>query len=151
MNPESSVLESGVLIVTGSTLRAEQADRPLAYRLQEAILNLLGGENSEEFDYNTIVLSDLWYLNSEPLHHLPMVSIGGPSINAVSAHLSKKLPSVLVVDDTLLIQMDLTLQDLRVCVWGDDHAATVDALNIFIHNGYLERFLQAVAARAQGL
>ena len=80
-----------------------------------------------------------------------MISIGGPSISAVSAHLFKKLPSVLVMDDYLLIQMDLTLQDLRACVWGDNHDSTGDALDIFIHNGYLERFLQAMAARAQGL
>ena len=145
MLPDSEIIERGLLIVTGSALRAEQADRPLAYRLKEAVEN-----HKQDHDYRpqVLVLSDLWYLNAEMLRPLPMISVGGPGVNAVSAHLYKKLTNALVIDNVLVIQMDLYLRDLRACIWGMDNKKTVNALDIFIENGYLNRFLEAVAARS---
>lgn len=145
MIPDHDLTENGVLVVTGSTLRAEQADRPLAYQLKSAVEQTLVRQNYEP---KVVVLSDLWYLNSEALHRLPMISVGGAGVNAASAHLFGRLPNALVIDNVLLIQMDPNLEDLRACVWGTSHKLTVDALEIFISKGYLERFLGAVAARS---
>ena len=88
MIPDSHLAEYGLLIVTGSTLRAEQVDRPLAYRLKESIEGHLSKRESE---HTVVVLSDLWYLNSEALQRLPVISVGGPGVNAVSAHLFERL------------------------------------------------------------
>jgi hypothetical protein len=142
--PDDNLAENSLLIVTGSTVCAEQTDRPLAYRLKssaEQLLKHLG------FECTIVVLSDLWYLNSETLRRLPTISLGGPSVNAVSAYLYKRIHNSLVIDDTLLIQMDPHFQDLRASVWGSDYTGTSDALDIFIRKGYLENFLSAVAAQ----
>ncbi len=144
MIPDNDLLENGILIVTGSSLRAEQADRPLAYHLKERIEDRLREQGR---DGELAVLSDLWYLNAEALQKLPMISVGGPGINAVSAYLYRKLSNALVIDDTLMIQMDVELQDLRVSLWGVDHDSTVKAIDIFVQRGYLDQFLGAVMTR----
>lgn len=145
MIPDDDLTENGLLIVTGSALRAEEADRPLAYKLKTSIEKQF---NKQQRAHTVIVLSDLWYLNSEALHRLPVVSVGGPGVNALSAHLYHRLPNALVIDNTLVIQMDLELQELRAAIWGIDNQATIDALDIFINKGYLQRFLGAMAARS---
>jgi len=147
MIPDNNLVENGIIIVTGSTLRAEQMDRPLAYRLKSAIEDIL---KKQSMECTVVVLSDLWYLNGEALKRLPMVSIGGPGVNAVSANLYRNLPNSLVIDDLLMIQMDPELKDLRVCLWGLDHNLTVDALEIFLQKGYMDRFLQAVTTHLHG-
>ncbi len=145
MIPDQNLNDHGLLIVTGSRLRAEQADRPLAYRLKSTIEELLRHQGMEP---EVVVLNDLWYLAADALHAIPVISVGGPGVNAVSAYLYKKLPKVMVVDNQLLIQMDLHLADLRAAVWGINHETTVHALELFQHRGYLERFLSAVTARS---
>ena len=144
MIPDSDLTERGLLIVTGSSLRAEQADRPLAYKLKDTIENQLCNHGDR---HRVVVLSDLWYLNAELLQQIPTISVGGPSVNALSAHLLRRLPSVLAIDNTLIIQMDLQLRDLRATVWGDHLELTADAIDIFVHRGYLERFIEAVVTR----
>jgi len=142
--PDIDLAENGLLIVTGSNLRAERADRPLAYQLQRAI-----GRHGEKnhCPCSVVVLSDLWYLHAEPLQKLPLISIGGPNVNAVSANLYKQLQNTLVVESALVIQMDPALSDLRAAIWGANSPLTINALDIFIGNGYLERFLRAVLGR----
>ena len=132
-----------MLIVTGSNLRAEQADRPLAYRLQNALAQSC---QEQDYDCNILVISDLWYLGCQILHSRPTIAVGGPGVNAVSAQLCKRLAAALVVDHALMIQMDPTLRDLRACVWGANHELTINAVDLFINNGYLERFLEATLA-----
>ncbi len=141
MLPDSQLLDRGLLIVTGSTLRAERADRPLAYQLRNHILERNGWHEMPEESRNIVVINDLWYLNCEPLHTVPTISVGGPGVNAVSAYLLDRLPRLLQVDDSILIQMDPEFSDKRVSIWGQNHALTVDALNLFIEKGFLERFL----------
>lgn len=142
--PDQELTEKGLLIVTGSNLQAERYDRPLAYRLK-GIIERQAEEDGREF--NVVVLGDLWFLNSEPLQQLPTISVGSPSINAVAAYLMKRLPNALVVENTLMIQMDLHLEDLRVSLWGTNQNLTNNALDIFINRGYLEQFLDAALAR----
>ncbi len=145
MLPDREFLEQGLLIVTGSTLGAERRDRPLAYGLKGRIEERLEGMACRR---EVVVIGDLWYLNCEPLHQMPMISVGGPAVNAVTGQLFKRVPTALVVDNALLVQMDLTLEDLRVVVWGGNSASTVDAVDIFVNRGYLGRFLEGVLARS---
>ena len=77
-----------------------------------------------------------------------MISVGGPRANAVSARLFDKLPQTLLVDNKMLIQMDPQLLDLRACLWGADHHFTLNALQTFVRNKYLNRFLDAALARS---
>jgi hypothetical protein len=146
MIPDLEVAEGNILIVTGSTLRAEKGDRPLAYQLKGAIERLCDDEGK---NHKALVLSDLWYLNSEVLHRMPTISVGAPEVNSLSAYFLRRLTKVLVVENSLVIQMDPTLKDLRVSVWGMNSELTEDALEIFVRRQYLERFLEAVVRKSQ--
>ncbi|MBI9018228.1 MAG: hypothetical protein JEZ07_13305 [Phycisphaerae bacterium] len=141
MIPDDKLANNGMLIITGASLKAETFDRPLAYKLKDTILGITGDPGLNE---QIVVMSDMWYLSSEALHDLPVVSIGEPGNNALSAYFFKRLANALVVDDVLRIQMDVELHDLRVALWGCCHENTVEAIELFVHNGYLEKFLDSV-------
>jgi len=141
----SNLSPHNLFIVTGSDLRAEMNDRPLAYQLKSMIE---GQFKQRLWNPSIIVLGDLWYLHSEPLHKYPMISIGSPRVNAVSANLLKKLPTVLDVEQKLMIQMDLLWHDLRAIIWGSNRQFTLDALQIFTSRNYLDQFLDAAIARS---
>src|SRR5581483_8963101 len=116
-----------ILIVTGSTLRAEQMDRPLAYYLQSQIDELGSGRD----DRMGLVLSDRYYLSRPDLHPLPLISVGGPGVNRLAQKLLKKLSAVLAVEDRFFIQMNADKDDLRACIWGMDNPQTRIAVVTF--------------------
>ena len=132
--------EHYILIITGSTLIAEEKDRPLAYRLRDEVNSRLG----EDSPWKCFVISDIWYLNDEALHARPAVSVGGPGVNSVAQYWLRRLPNALAIDNILLIQMDVAMDDRRCAIWGMDHKLTVEALDTFIEKGYLDRFLDGV-------
>ena len=135
-------------IVVGVQLKAELGDRPLAYRIEAEMRRRLGellpkpAEN-ERPRLSPVVLSDVYYLNHEELQSRPMISIGGPGMNMVSANLVEELPMALAIENVLVIQMDLELEDLRCTVWGMDHLSTVRAVETFLVKGYLDSFVEA--------
>ncbi len=115
-------------------------DRPLAYRVKLAVDEQIKDLES----WQAVVISDIWYLNNEPLSHQPTISIGGPGVNALSAYLYERLPNALAVDNVLVIQMDPALNDKRCAVWGMNHEMTVEAVDTFLEKGYLSRFLECL-------
>lgn len=159
-----------VLIVVGAHLRAEMADRPIAYWLRDRVLAWLDarvagdpavaaaaadvedadpGQPRPGHPCRVVVCTDVWYLNDASLRVWPTVSIGGPGVNALSAYLADKLPGLLVVDDVLMVQMDPELSEMTASVWGVDHAATVNAAEAFAER-YLDAFMSA-AVRGWGI
>ena len=138
-----------IFIVTGVQLTAELGDRPLAYRVEQAIraqlLEAIGPmPEAEPPVLAPAVISDVYYLNSEPAQSRPVISIGGPGVNAVSAALVKELPTAVAIEETLVVQMDVEMHDLRCAVWGMNHLDTVRAVELFIAKGYLETFVRGV-------
>ena len=137
-----------LLIVTGSNLRAEMADRPLAYRLQDRIQAWVQKHHTRmNFLLAPVVCSDGWYLSQSTAQRVPAISLGGPGVNALSAHLADLLPTTHPASE-VVIQMDPDLVDLRVCLWGSDHAHTVLALDWFIQER-LEAYLRAAATQVE--
>jgi hypothetical protein len=137
MPSEDEYSDNTVFIVTGASLRAETMDRPLGYRLKDAVdMRLIDVD-----DWHCIVISDVWYLNNEGFSDNPTISIGGPGVNGLSAYLYERLPTALGIDNVLLIQMDLSFKDRRCAVWGMDHEMTVEAVETFLDKGHLDRFL----------
>jgi len=138
-----------LLIVVGAHLRAEMADRPLAYRLSDRIEDWL---EEHALDMNIrltpVVCSDIWYVNQQALQNRPTVSLGGPGVNALSAYYANKLSSALVHDNQMVIQLDPEYVDLRVCVWGMDHEQTVHALDMFDAK-YLDGYLRAAVTQVE--
>lgn len=138
-----------ILIVVGAHLRAEVADRPLAYRLRERVEAWL-----EKFGQHLnlplvpIVCSDIWYLNQDELQRRPTISLGGPGVNALSAYYGDKLASAMIREKQMIIQLDPEFVDLRVCIWGMNHEYTVEAMDHFIRQ-YLDGYLRAVATQVE--
>lgn len=128
-------------MVVGAHLRAEVAHRPLGYGLCEAIGRWQGGSPDAE-PLSPILCTDLWYLNDQALMLQPTIAIGGPELNAVTAYLANRLPTALVIEGSLQVQLDPELVTLQACVWGADDQATAQGVALFTER-YLEAFLSA--------
>lgn len=142
-----------VWIVVGVQLTAELGDRPLAYRIEQQLKERLDASFGVTpagvvLHLSPAVISDVYYLNSEEAQTRPVISIGGPGVNALSAQLVNDLPTVIAIENTLVVQMDLEMQDLRAAVWGMNHVETVKAVALFVDRGYLDAFVQGVIAQA---
>jgi hypothetical protein len=138
-----------IAIVTGIQLTAELGDRPLAYRVEQAVRDHLAAAlpragPGEPPRLAPAVVSDVYYLNNEEMQARPTISIGGPGMNALSAMLVKELPTAVAIENTLVIQMDLDMDDQRCAVWGMNHLDTVRAVETFLAKGYLDAFLKGV-------
>jgi hypothetical protein len=86
-----------VLIVTGSTLRAEELDRPLAYYLKQQVERLVairtaGGDDNEPTQ--VLVVADFRWMSDEPLQQMPTISVGGPGVNALAFRFSDRAVAV---------------------------------------------------------
>ncbi|MFG0259778.1 MAG: hypothetical protein ACF8LK_05425 [Phycisphaerales bacterium JB041] len=130
-------------IVVGAHVRAEVEDRPTATALCEALTARL----PDGFPLAPVVVTDVWYLNTDALRSQPTISIGRPEANALSAYLADKLPSVLAVDDRLVVLLDPELADPAACCWGVDAAATAEAVRAFAER-WADAFLNAAAQSA---
>jgi hypothetical protein len=93
-----------------------------------------------------MVCTDVWYLNDQDLRECPVVSVGGPGVNALSAALGGRIPSALVIDDVLVVQADTEFEELRACCWGMGTRQTAGAAEIFADK-YLDGFMRAATER----
>lgn len=175
MGPD--VVESNaVMIVVGSHLRAEEGDRPLAYRLKTRI-EAWRDEHADQLTVplTAIVCTDLWYLNHEVLQQRPTICVGGPGVNAYAAlslqqvdgdppletptappeapqRRSPRAPSDEATGDedeprvTIMIDPDFT--HLRVGVWGTDHDLTDKGVDLFCER-YLDGYLRACVTQVE--
>jgi hypothetical protein len=130
-----------VWIVVGVQLPAELGDRALAYRIEQQLREKLDGLDQR---LSPAVISDVYYLNNEEAQSRPVISVGGPGVNALTSQLINVLPTVLAIENTLVIQMDLEMADPRAAVWGMDHIQTVKAAELFVEKGYLETFIKGL-------
>ena len=138
-----------LVIVVGAHLRAETADRPLAYRLRERI-NAWVEKHAATLDSKPypIVCCDIWYMNQDDLMKRPTISIGGAGVNALTAYFVEKLPAAVARENQVFVQLDTEYVDLRVCIWGSNHELTVDALEHFDRE-YLDGYLRAVITQVE--
>jgi hypothetical protein len=136
-----------LVIATGSSLRAEELDRPLAYYLLHQVERLLA-ESHPGAGYKAVVLSDLRWIRDDPLQDLPTLSVGGPGVNGLAQRWLEELPISLAVDNEYYIQMDPDLDDLRASVWGMDNATTQIAVFSFVQR-FLPRYLDRCIAAAE--
>lgn len=138
-----------LLIVVGAHLRAEMADRPLAYRLRDRIMAWLEKHaRSINLPVVPVVCTDLWYLNQQATIERPTISLGGPGVNALSNYYAQKLPGGALDERQKVLQFDPEFVDLRVCIWGMNHDLTVDALEDF-NRKHLDGYLRAVATQVE--
>lgn len=147
--PASIDIDTLLLIVVGAHPRAELHDRAPAYHLRQLVLDCLAARASGEGEATAmqpLVVSDVWYLNDPSLRACPTISVGGPGVNALSAYLGDKIPGAFIVDDVLMVQLDVTLEELTACCWGVDADSTRAAVDAFAER-YLEAFVDAAVRR----
>jgi hypothetical protein len=134
-----------LLIVTGSTLRAEEMDRPLAYYLKRQIEEALeASPDADLADYEVQVIADFRWLHDEPLQTMATISIGGPGVNELAHRWLEELPVALAVNERYFIQMDPALAEPHASIWGMDNPTTQIAVSVFLDR-YLPRFLERCA------
>src|SRR4051812_50136252 len=73
-----------LLIVTGSTLRAEELDRPLAYYLMQRIDRALNESIPNPGPFRVRVVADFRWIHEKKLQALPTISIGGPGVHPLA-------------------------------------------------------------------
>jgi hypothetical protein len=122
-------LEHCLFIVTGSTLPAEVAQRPIAYALKAKLERLAADEDPSPLA--VVVCGDIWYLNTPLCRSRPTISIGPPDANALTAYLADRLSSVGDHEPNSIILMDPTMNDLVAACWGDTDAATASSIKRF--------------------
>jgi hypothetical protein len=134
-----------ILIVVGSSLRAEEADRPLAYymrqQIQDALERFEGAQAELARDFQVLVISDFRWLRDEPLQRWPTICLGGPGVNALAQHWLESLPLSLAVDDHYYVQMDPELDEPHVSIWGMDNPSTQLGVAAFLQR-FGGRFLE---------
>ena len=132
-------IRSTVLIVVGYGILPEEEDRPIAYELKRIIDSR--GEGTES--RSAVVVTDMWMLNQEMADLFPAIAIGGPGINAFAAQIYEDLPVAFTRDQRLFIQMNPDAGK-RVALWGMNQPATREAADLFVKDGFLDRFLDLV-------
>ena len=137
-----------LLIVTGSTLRAEEMDRPLGYYLKQQIEQALSKPGALSLqgidDYLVRVVADFRWIHDEALQRLPTISLGGPGVNALAHKWLEEVPVSLAYSEQYFIQMDPNLSEPRASIWGMDNASTQIAVAVFVDR-FLPRFLKRCA------
>jgi len=136
-------IRSTVLVVVGHGLLPEEVDRPVAYELRRAI-NARGRAAESEVG---VVLTDLWMLNNEMAEFFPAIAVGGPGVNAFTAQIYEQLPLAFSKGQSVFIQIESEGAGRRAAVWGMDDEGTREGVEIFLRDGFLDRFLDRVWRR----
>ncbi len=129
-----------VVIVTGSDIRAEERDRPTAYRLKEEVDRRSDGQPFRR----AVVVGDVWYLDNRIFHLNPSIAVGGPGVNGLAAGLSQNLPIVWTQDQRAYVQADFESDAKRAILWGMDAEATMIAVQAFVSQGFLDDLLRRI-------
>ncbi len=132
-------LRSTVLLVVGHGILPEEEDRPLAYDLKRQINLRAAGSEAR----SAVVVTDVWIMNQELGDFFPAIAVGGPGVNAFTGQIYEELPVAWNRDQQAFVQM-ATEGGKRAALWGMDQASTREAVDTFIREGLLERFLDLV-------
>jgi hypothetical protein len=130
-------IEETIVLVTGSSLPAEERDRPLAYQLKAEIDRRGAGHAYRR----AVVVADAWYLENRTFHLNPTIAIGGPGVNGVTQEFTAFLPTVYSRDEAVFVQVDFEGELKRAALWGANAASTAAAVEVFTTQGQLDDLL----------
>ena len=129
-------------VATLIELFGREEDRPLAYDLKRAIAARSQGTERR----GAVVVTDMWMINQEMAELFPGIAVGGPGVNAFTAQIYEELPVAFTRDEHVFIQMSGETGK-RAALWGMDEEATREAVERFVKDGLLERFLDLIWKR----
>jgi hypothetical protein len=133
-------IEETIVLVTGSSVTAEERDRPLAYQLKAEIDRRGAGHAYRR----AVVVADAWYLENRTFHLNPTIAIGGPGANGVAQEFTAFLPTVYSRDESVFVQVDFEGELKRAALWGANAASTAEAVQVFTTQGQLDDLLNRV-------
>jgi len=134
-------LRTTILIVVGHGILAEEEDRPIAYDLKREVNARAGGWEG----HAAVVVTDAWLLNQELGEFFPAIAVGGPGVNGFTSAIYADLPVTLTREQRVFVQV--APEGKRAALWGMDQAGTREAVETFVREGLLERFLDLVWRR----
>ena len=132
-------IRNTVLLVVGYGILPEEEDRPVAYEVKQAIDARGNGKEG----CAAVVVTDMWILNQEMAELFPAIAVGGPGVNAFAAQIYEDLPVVFTREQQVFIQMEQE-RGKRAALWGMDNRSTREAADVFVRDGFLDRFLALV-------
>ncbi|MBA3659151.1 MAG: hypothetical protein H0W67_06095 [Gemmatimonadales bacterium] len=132
--------EETIVLVTGQPAVNGERDRAFADRLK-AEIDARGLGHAYR---RAVLVSDRWYLENELFQMNPTIAIGGPGVNEASARFAESLPTVLGREERVFVQADFEDEPKRAALWGVDAAATGDAVDAFMTEGFLDDLLGRV-------
>ena len=135
-------LRSTVLIVVGHGILPEEEDRPLAYDLKREITARADGAQ----DRTAVVVTDVWLMGQELGEFFPAIAIGGPAVNEFTENIYGDLPVVAGRDQEVFVQM--APEGKRAALWGMHEEGTREAVESFLGQRLLERFLDVAWRRS---
>lgn len=129
-----------IVIVTGSDIRAEERDRPTAYRLKQGIDSRSDGQPFRR----AVVVGDNWFLDNGIFQLNPAIAVGGPGVNGLAAQLAQQVPVSWSQDERAYVQIDYDGDPKRALLWGADAESTMTAVHVFVTQGFLDDLLRRI-------
>jgi hypothetical protein len=129
-----------IVIVTGSDIRAEERDRPTAYRLKQEIDKRSDGQPFRR----AVVVGDNWFLDNGIFQLNPAIAVGGPGVNGLAAQLAQQVPVSWSQDQRAYVQVDFDGDPKRALLWGADAESTMTAVQVFVSHGFLDDLLRRI-------
>jgi serine/threonine protein kinase len=134
-----------VLIVVGGGLVEQLTDGIAAGRLREYI-NERGRGHETRW---AAVVTDVGVLGEERGMDCPVIALGFPEANRVTARLAEELPSDPGAPGWSYLRHDLAHAGRRIALWGQSPIEGAPSIvDYFISSGLLDRFLEVVWADA---
>ncbi|MCX5800581.1 MAG: toll/interleukin-1 receptor domain-containing protein [Candidatus Eisenbacteria bacterium] len=132
-----------ILIVVGAMILPQIHDGEDATELRNEI-NRKGSPEKMEF---ACVVTDVGLLAEQEFMRCPLIAIGGPVSNKLTADIVKALPRDPVSKERITVQHSMDQGDRRVALWGNLAHETTKAVNLFVSSGLLDRFLDMIWKR----
>src|SRR5262249_48956540 len=116
-------------------------DGPLAIWLKQEI-DCRGQAERLEVAY---VVTDRGLSENALYRKCPLIAIGGPNVNSLTAELKDNLKTELLISNQgALIQHDIESQSRQVALWGRLHDDTSRAVRLFVSSGLLDHYLKMI-------
>ena len=89
-----------------------------------------------------LVVTDVGLLREPVFRQCPLICLGGPAANALTAELEGSVPSDPRSTTRVRVHHDLSNAGRQVLLWGTDAPATTAAVEQFLTSGLIERFVK---------
>lgn len=127
---------ASVLVVVGHRIRPQLSDAGPAVELRDAI-NRRGDPKRLR---QAFIVTDAGLLEEPKYMECPLISVGGPDSNKVTASITDELPDDDASTEDVRIQHGVSETRAQAALWGAATKGTAEAVRRFIESGRLDEF-----------